>query len=63
LEYLRQIEASGEGIVVTDRGTPVVMVMPYAREVPRGLAALRGSVLRYDDPLEPVGVEDWEALR
>lgn len=23
---------------------------------------LRGSVLRYDDPFEPVGVDDWEAL-
>jgi prevent-host-death family protein len=53
LEYLRQIETSGEGIIVTDRGRPVVKVVPYVREVPRGLAALRGSVLRYDDPLEP----------
>ena len=26
------------------------------------LKALRGSVLRYDDPTEPVGLEDWEAL-
>jgi hypothetical protein len=24
---------------------------------------LRGSVLRYDDPTEPVAVEDWEALQ
>lgn len=24
---------------------------------------LRGSVLRYDDPFEPVAVEDWEALQ
>lgn len=24
---------------------------------------LKGSVLRYDDPTEPVGVEDWEALK
>jgi len=27
------------------------------------LAALRGSVIRYDEPTEPVGVEDWESLR
>lgn len=25
--------------------------------------SLRGSVVRYDDPTEPVGVDDWEALR
>ena len=24
---------------------------------------LRGSVLRYDGPFEPVAEEDWEALR
>ena len=24
---------------------------------------LKGSVLRYDDPTEPVGLEDWEVLR
>ena len=27
------------------------------------LKALRGSVSKYDEPLEPVGVEDWEALK
>ena len=26
------------------------------------LAKLRGTVLRYDCPTDPVGVEDWEAL-
>jgi hypothetical protein len=25
--------------------------------------SLKGSVLRYDDPTEPVALEDWEALR
>jgi hypothetical protein len=24
------------------------------------LRSLRGTVLRYTDPLEPVGLEDWE---
>jgi hypothetical protein len=24
--------------------------------------SLRGSVLHYDNPLEPVGLEDWESL-
>jgi hypothetical protein len=27
------------------------------------LQSLRGSVVDYIDPLEPVGLEDWEALR
>jgi hypothetical protein len=24
---------------------------------------LRGTVIRYDDPTEPVALEDWEALK
>jgi hypothetical protein len=26
-------------------------------------ASLRGLNVRYDDPFEPVGLEDWEALK
>jgi prevent-host-death family protein len=62
LEYLRQVEQSGEGIVITDRGRPVVRVEPYSSgdEV---LALLRGVIVRYQDPTEPVAVEDWEAAK
>ena len=27
------------------------------------LAKMRGGALRYDHPTDPVGVEDWEAMR
>lgn len=33
----------------------------YRREVPQG--TLRGKVLHYDRPTEPVAEEDWDALR
>jgi hypothetical protein len=51
--------------VFTDRreGRMDLKIVPYDRDPMEALNALRGSVLRYDDPLEPVGVEDWEALR
>jgi antitoxin (DNA-binding transcriptional repressor) of toxin-antitoxin stability system len=64
LEYFRQVEASGEPIVITDHGRPALELRPFPRKAsvdPR--ASLRGTVLRYDDPLEPGGVEDWEALK
>jgi hypothetical protein len=40
-----------------------VIVLPAAR--PAALAAhpLRGTVLRYDRPTEPVAEADWDALR
>lgn len=62
LRYFREVEETGQDIVITDRGTPVLRITPYRPDAHRALAALRGSVLRYDDPTKPVGLEDWEAL-
>ena len=63
LEYFRQVEDTGNELIITDHGRPVLKVIPYAADPARALAALRGSVLRFDDPTAPVGVDDWEALR
>jgi prevent-host-death family protein len=63
LEYLRQVEASGEELVVTDRGQPVIRILPVRRSQPDARAILRGALLRYEDPTEPVGIEAWNALR
>ena len=53
---------TGRPLVVTNRGRPVLEVRPVAekRVDPREL--LRGSVLYYERPFDPVGEEDWEAL-
>jgi len=64
LELFRQVEASGEPLVVTDHGRPTLEVRPYrpVRPDANPLEELRGSVLRFDDPFAPVGENDWEAL-
>ena len=64
LELFRQVEASGEPLVVTDHGRPTLEVRPYrpARAAADPLEELRGSVLRFDDPFAPVGDNDWEVL-
>jgi len=41
----------------------VLKIVPYLEEPEAALRALRGSVLAYDRPFEPVCLEDWEALR
>ncbi len=65
LALFREIEASGEPVVITDHGRPALEVRPY-RPVEAGamdpLEQLRGSVLHYDQPLDPVAEADWEAL-
>jgi antitoxin (DNA-binding transcriptional repressor) of toxin-antitoxin stability system len=64
LELFRQVEASGEPLVITDHGRPTLEVRPYrpVRPDANPLEELRGSVLRFDDPFAPVGEDDWEAL-
>lgn len=62
LDYFRQVEKTGKELVVTDRGKPVLKVVPYRGEAREALRTLKGSVLKYDDPTEPVAVEDWESL-
>lgn len=60
LEYFRQVEASGEAVVVTDHGQPKLEVRRYQPNVRDPLDILRGSVLHYDQPTVPVGDGDWE---
>lgn len=63
LEYFRQIEASGESLIVTDHGKPTLEVRPYRGIDHDPLDVLRGSVIRYDNPTDPIGEDDWEAAQ
>ncbi len=63
LEYFRLIEESGETMIITDRGKPVLKILPYKADPEDRLKMLRNSVLKYDDPTEPVAAEDWKALQ
>jgi antitoxin (DNA-binding transcriptional repressor) of toxin-antitoxin stability system len=62
LEVFRQVEASGEAVIVTDHGKPSIEIRKF-RPVDRDpLQTLKGSVTRYIDPFEPVASQDWAAL-
>lgn len=63
LEYLRLVEKSKQPLTITHEGKPVVQIVPYAKSVKSILAQLRGSVISYKDPTEPVGLDHWEALK
>ena len=62
LEYFRQVELTGEPLVVTDRGQPCVEVRPYRPPVQSPLTVLKDSVVHYHKPTDPVGDDDWDAL-
>lgn len=62
-KLLRQVEVTGDPIVVTDHGVPTLEIRRYKPRYRDPLDALRGSVVSYDGPTQPVGVDTWEALK
>jgi prevent-host-death family protein len=63
LKYFRQVEQTGKEIIITDHGKPTLKIVPYSNDPMESLKSLRNSVIRYEDPTEPVGLEDWEVLK
>jgi prevent-host-death family protein len=63
LKYFREVEKTGQEIIISDRGKPVLKIVPYTENPEQALKALRDTVVKYNDPTEPVGLEDWEALK
>jgi hypothetical protein len=63
LEYFRQVEKTGDSIIVTDHGEPTLEIRRYRAAKRNPLELLRGTVLRYDRPTDPVGEDDWDVLR
>ena len=61
LNFFREVEQTGKEIIITDRGKPVLKVVPYTEKPEIWLKSLRGTVKRYKKPTDPL-TEDWEAL-
>ncbi|NUO87141.1 MAG: type II toxin-antitoxin system Phd/YefM family antitoxin [Cupriavidus sp.] len=61
LEYFRQVETTGQPVIVTDHGRPALEVRPYRGLDRDPLEVLRGAVVRYEGPCDPVD-GGWEAL-
>ncbi len=62
LKYFRNIQETGQELVITDHGKPVLKISPFSEDSQSILEELRNSVTYYEDPLEPVGISDWEVL-
>ncbi len=60
LAFFRQVEVSGEPVIITDHGEPRLEIRRYQATPDHPLEKLRGTVLYFDRPTEPVGEEDWE---
>lgn len=63
--FIKKINETGESILLTKHGKVVAKITPCDdrtawEEIRKKMA---GSVLKYDDPTEPVGLEEWESLK
>ncbi len=63
LEYFREVERSGKSLIISDRGKPVLKIIPYSLNTISTLNSLRESVVKYEDPLEPLDSVNWEVLK
>lgn len=63
LKYFREIQENGQDLIITDHGKPVLKISPFQEKPQSVLEELRNSVLRYDDPLDPVAEDDWDVLK
>jgi PHD/YefM family antitoxin component YafN of YafNO toxin-antitoxin module len=63
LEFFRQVEASGEPVIITDHGKPRLEVRRYQAQIEDPLEKLRDTVLHFDRPTEPISESEWEAAQ
>lgn len=71
LEYFRQVERTGESLIVTDRGREVLEVRPVGKRsatLAEVLAEYRSGgapapEVSEEELMKPLPIEDWEVMR
>jgi len=60
LALMDQVQKTGEPLVVTKRGKPVVKVVPVVREEDDFFDSMKGRLTVTGDIINTVPLEDWE---
>ena len=63
LNFFREVEQTGKELIITDRGKPVLKLVPYTEKPEAWLKPLRGTVKIFKKPTEPVSSDEWEAFQ
>lgn len=65
LRVIDKMNRDHEPVTITKRGKPVAVLSPVKTDEPQSIwGAMRGTVLRYDDPFAPaINPEAWDAIR
>ena len=61
LRIFREIEASGQELIVTDRNEPVLRIVPIkkGKTVEEAFGAYQNQIIFHEDPDTPT-VDEWE---
>lgn len=63
LAVMDEVAASGQGVVVTKNGKPLVELVPHKAKTKRGLLGiLKGDLVIKGDIMSPIDVE-WDAMK
>ncbi len=61
LEIMRSVEQGGDPIIITDHGKPVLELKAYVSNDIDPIERLKGSVVEFLDPFEPIAEDEWES--
>ena len=63
LRIFREIEESGEELIVTDHGKPVLKINPIKKQksIQDVFADLQGKITFHEDPTTPT-TDEWDAV-
>jgi prevent-host-death family protein len=63
LAVMDEVAATGEGVIVTKNGKPVVELVPHKKKAKRDLVGLfKGDLVIKGDIISPIDVE-WDAMK
>lgn len=60
LEVMRSVEETGENVVITAHGKKALVLTSYKDKSVSPMEKLKGSVVQFDQPHDPIGEDDWE---
>lgn len=64
LEIMRGVEQSGKEVVITSHGKPTLIIKPYREDTDLSpLERLKGTVISYESPTDPISESDWDILQ
>jgi prevent-host-death family protein len=60
LKIMRDVEETGDQVVITDHGKPSLVVKKYNASAKSPMELLKGSVIDYVYATKPIAEDDWE---